>query len=512
MDLIPDFDFSYVSHAFSGTTLVSDERKRLHEIPVSILMLQLTFLLYLLLLLGIGTYFFLTRTTRNLSEYMLADRDLGFVPMGLSEAASVASGWTFFAWVGVGFSTGLNGLYFSVFFVLMVTVLYLLLGARFRRQSEQADSLTVNDHLARMVQPPLPRFLIRTVGMLAIVVFFGTYIGTQLKAVGEAMHTGVHLEYGTGVLLGGVIFAAYTLLGGFRASVWTDVLQVCLILVACVCLPIVAIDEIGGWTAFLDRARDIDPTLLTLSAGQEGWSLVTNILVWLTFAFAVVGQPHSLMRFQALRSERLIVPAWLVASVVQVIRMTLPLIIGIAGRVLYEQVENPENVAMMLLRDEFHPALAGLLLAGIISAIISTTDSMILVASTDITRCIDAYLSMTQRQLVWIGRGLISLFAVLGIVLALWDPATIFALVEFAFVGLGVTFGLPLIYLLLSSRVNGWVMLSGMIAGLGGTIMHKLLFDAHFPIWVWPATAVVMGVVHVATSEASDSVPDTGNT
>lgn len=143
-------------------------------------LLEMTFVGYLVVLLGIGGYFFWTREHRDLLDYMLADRDIEFVPMALSEGASVASGWTFFAWVAFGFETGLNGLLFSFFFLVMVVILYLVVGGPFRRQSEAHQSLTITDHLASFFSG-YTGILIRWVGTLAIIVFFGAYVGSQLS-------------------------------------------------------------------------------------------------------------------------------------------------------------------------------------------------------------------------------------------------------------------------------------------------------------------------------------------
>lgn len=460
--------------------------------------LQTTFALYILTLLLIGGYFFLMKESTNITSYMLADRDINFFPMAVSEASSVASGWTFLGWVAFGFSVGLGGLIFSVFFLMMVVFLYLVMGRRFRRQSEQLESLTITDHFASYFQNHLTGSLIRFAGSLAIIIFFGVYVGSQLKSVGEALLASMDLTYRTGVITGGVAIAVYTGLGGFRASVWTDLLQGIMITIAAILLPVVAIEAAGGWTAMFEQTRKIDPTLTQLTAGKEGWDLCLWILMWFTFALGVIGQPHSLMRFQAIRSEHDITSAAWIAGIFQSIRMTLPLLIGISGRVLYKQVENAEHVAFLIMTDQLPAIVAGVLLAGIISAIISTSDSMILVASTDVIQGLRHSIrgELDERFLVYAGRGFVVLFSLIGILLALYSDESIYNLIKFAFYGLGATFGLPLLLMLYWDGLSGWGVLAGMATGLiSSFVNHYYIFTDYDPVLVWPTTLLVLILV-----------------
>lgn len=464
--------------------------------------LTITFGAFVVLLVGIGAYFYRTADTRMLVDYMLAGRSVEAGPMALSEVASVASGWTFFAWVGVGFSTGVHGLWFSIAMLGVVGLLYYKVAPPFREASEALDSHTVVDHLARTVRRTGVRRAIRAVGTLAILVFMGAYVGAQLIAVGEALDTALGLQYAASVLVGGGAVAVYTTLGGFNASVWTDVLQGVLVLLAVVVLPIAAIAAIGGWTAFLGEVQAIDPTLLQLSGGFEGTALLISILSWITFAFGAIGQPHSLMRFQAIRSTDLLPKAALIAIAFQAIRLTVPLLIGLAGRVLYSAATDPESVALIALADLVPGWLGGLLLAGIIGAILSTSDSMMLVAAADLTRGYSTWRPhVSQAVLIRLSRSIVVLLAAGGIAMALLRPGTIFDIIEFAFVGLGATLGLPLMMDLLWSRTTDAGLLAGVVVGLASTVLNLTMAPDLFPILVWPATAVALVGVSLATSE-----------
>ncbi len=465
--------------------------------------LHLTFGLFLLVLLGIGVYFYRTTDTRRLADYMLAGRDVGTWPIAISEVASVASGWTFFAWVGVGFTTGLHGLWFSLAMLLVVLFMYRYVGPPFRRASQALNSQTVVDHLALAFQRTATGTAIRWVSTVAVVVFMISYVGAQLIAVGEALDTALNLPYVAAVLTGGIAVAVYTTLGGFSASVWTDVVQGVLVLIAALLLPIAAVGSVGGWGVFLDEAAAIDPTLLSSTGGLGGGALVVALLAWLTFAMGAIGQPHALMRFQAIRSDTLISKAAVIALSFQALRLTVPLFIGIAGRVLYGEGAAPESAAMLMLADLFPPWLAGVLLAGIIGAILSTSDSMMIVASADLTTLYrtQAGTQVTEGTVLRLGRLMVVGVAALGVGLALWRPGTIFDIIEFAFVGLGVTVGLPLAALMCWPRTTGTAVLATVGVGLVGTIANLYLLPGLFPILVWPAAFAVLIGTTLLTSE-----------
>lgn len=479
--------------------------------------LQLTFGAYLLVLIAIGVYFFLTTETKRLSDYLLAGRDVGAWPIAVSEVSSVASGWTFFAWVGVGFTTGLGGLWFSVTMIFLVVLMYRYVASPFRRHSEELGSLTVVDHIAASFRDHDLGPVIRVVATLALVLFMVSYIGAQVIAVGQAMDTGLGIDYTIAILVGGLAVGFYTVLGGFNASVWTDFFQGILIFVAVIALPVVAIMEIGGWSAFLAEASAESPDLLTLSAGEVGSGLALFALAYITFAMGTIGQPHSLMRFQAIRSTRLVSAASVIAVTFQTLRLVVPLFIGIAARVLYDlPAAQAENAAMVMLVDLFPAAVAGILLAAIVSAILSTSDSMLIVTSSDVTRFYESYVDpdASEAELIAVGRVVVAVVALLGIALAWAQPGTIFEIIEFAYVGMGVTFGLPLLFILFWERTTAEAVLAGISVGLVGSIVNLYVspFDALFPILVWPVTiGAIVAVGYLTFDGQRTAVPATGD-
>jgi sodium/proline symporter len=469
--------------------------------------IQLVFALYVSVLVLIGVYFYVTTETKQLSDYMLADRDVGTWPMAISDVASVASGWTFFAWVGIGYSVGLSGLWFSITMVVILVFMYRYVASPFRRHSEELGSLTVVDHVALTFEDDRLGPAIRVVATVAIVVFMTAYVGSQIIAVGDAMDTGIGIDYTVAVLVGGTAVGLYTVLGGFNASIWTDVFQGVLIFVAAVTLPVLMILEVGGWSAFVSEVSATDPSLLSMTAGDAGTTLAIAVLVWVTFAMGTLGQPQSLMRFQAIRSERIISAASVITVAFQSLRLTVPLFIGAAGRVLYEGLDaaEAESVAMMAIVDLFPAVIAGILLAAIVSAILSTSDSMLIVTSADVTRFYEAYVNpeASEHELIVFGRSVVAAVVVLGVALAYTRPATMFEIIEFAYVGLGVTFGVPLLFVLFWEKTTAEAVLAGISVGLVSSIASMQYLPALDPIPPWPLTIGAMVLVSLATFDGT---------
>ncbi|ELY97521.1 proline permease [Natrialba chahannaoensis JCM 10990] len=469
--------------------------------------IQLIFAIYLLVLLLIGGYFFATTETKRLSDYMLGGREVGVWPMAISDVASVASGWTFFAWVGIGYTTGLSGLWFSVTMIIVIAFMYRYVASPFRRQSEELGSLTIVDHIAVYFEGERLGSLIRLVATIAVVVFMVSYVGSQIIAVGEAMDTGIGIDYTWAVLVGGLIVGIYTVLGGFNASIWTDVFQGVLIFVAAVTLPVLMVLEIGGWNAFVAEVTATDASLLSMTAGEAGTALLVATLAWISFALGTIGQPQSLMRFQAIDSERIVSAASVITVTFQSLRLTVPLFIGAAGRVLYEGLDpaEAENVAMMAIVDLFPTLIAGILLAAIVSAILSTSDSMLLVTSADVTRFYESAINpdASEHELIVLGRAVVGVVVALGVVIAYTRPGTIFEIIEFAYVGLGVTFGIPLLFILFWERTTPEAVLTGLLVGLTSSIGSLYLLPELDPITPWPVTIGAMLIVSLLTADST---------
>lgn len=441
--------------------------------------------LYIVGLFAVGVYFYLTTETKRLSDYMLGGREVGAKQIAISDASSLQSGFVLLAWVGVGYTTGLSGLWYAFPITVVYLFVYRFIGSKFRRQSEELDSQTVLDHLSLYFDQSRLSSWIRTVGVLAIALFMTVYVGSQIIAVGETINTLYGINYVIGIVVGGALVLGYVLLGGFDASVWTDYIQGLLAIVTVVVLPIIMIMEIGGLSTFISEARAIEPSLVSASPGFNLSTLLIWALTWYGFAMGLLGQPHGLMRLQGINSEKNISAASVPAVTWMAVSFIGPLFIGVAGRVLFGGVGNPETVGLIAIQEMFPAWVAGILVAGVLGVILSTTDSMMLVVSADITSYYKNVLNpeASETQLIYLGRLAVAAVAIIGVILAYVNSATIFAVIQFAYMGLAASFGIPLVAILWWNKITSEAVFVTILVGIISTVLNRTLFPDYFPIF-----------------------------
>lgn len=448
---------------------------------------------YVLLLLAIGVYYYFSGESVELSDFLLGGRDVSIGPMAISDAASAQSGFVFLAWVGVGYTTGFIGLIYGIGVVSSYLFIYRFMGSRLRNYSENLGSQTIVDHLSLSNQGTKWGMRIRILGFIIVGIFMTIYVGTQVQAVGQLIETTTGINYVIGITIASALVAVYVLLGGFNASIYSDFIQGLLAVTAVVVLPIVMISQIGGIGAFLSQAEAIDPSLLSVTRDNL-WIFLPLALTYYGRALGLLGQPHALMRLQSIQSERLISRASIVTTTFLALTYIAPLIIGVAGRILYPNIGNPENTALVALQDVFPPLIAGIFAASILSIILSTTDSMLIVVSADLTRLYETITntSVDESTLIFISRIGIIAVAILGFGVAYLQPTTLFVLIGFAYIGMGVSFGVPLLTKLLWEKTTGEAIFVTMLVGMLSTIVSQLYFPILAEFLPWPITIGTM--------------------
>lgn len=477
------------------------------------LVFNLVIFAYVLLFLSIGIYFYLTSETSRITDYLLAGRDIGRVPMAISDAVSIQTAFVFFAWVGAGYTTGLYGLWYAFGISFVHLFIYRFVGPKFRKQSEKLDSQTIVDHLSLYTEGSNWSKWIRGVGALTVAVFLTAYISAQIIAVGELAQSTINIDYNIGIIVGGLLVVAYVVLGGFNASIWSDLVQGLVAISAVILLPIVMIMQIGGINEFVSQANSIDPSLISIDGGLGPFAFITSVLVWYGYSLSIVGLPHGVMRLQAIRSERIISSASIVAVSFMAISMVAPLFIGVAGRIIYPNIGSPENLAVIAIIDFFPPWLAGVLAAGVLSIILSTTDSMMLVVSADFTRYYERYIGSNAdpRSLIITSRLIVFAVAIFAIVIAFFNPSTLFTIIIFATVGLGTSLGIPLMATLWWEDVTSLGILMAIVVGLVSTILNQIYFPNYFSLLSFPITIITIVLVSKVHGGSYSETPVPGD-
>lgn len=447
--------------------------------------------LYLVALLLIGVV--ASRRMKDVRDYFAAGKGLGFIAVAFSARATGESAWLLLGLTGMGAAVGAKAFWVVLGEVLGVVGAWTLMARRFKRLTDRYDSITVPDYLESRFGDTSHR--LRLVSALALVIFVTIYVSAQIDATGKAFEAFLGWNYYAGVFVGFFVVLAYILAGGFLAVAWSDVFQGALMFIGLVFLPIAGIVAAGGVTPVLDSLRAIDPGLLSL-AGPDGWSFMTalSIVSLCLIGLGFLGSPQIFVRFIALKSEGEIVPGALTAFVWTVLADSGAVLVGMIGRALLtgpgQGLEalgtGGEDVLPLLVEHLLPLVLVAIFVAVVLSAIMSTVDSLLVVAGSALVR--DYYQkvrhpSLPDQALVRLSRwatfglAIAALSIALGVAVSTPDR-TVFWFVIFGWSGISATFCPTLILSLFWSRLTGRGALAGMLLGFAAVPLFKFVAPA----------------------------------
>jgi sodium/proline symporter len=450
-------------------------------------MIGATFIVYVFLMMLIG--YFAYRRTKDLSDYILGGRCLGSWVTALSACASDMSGWLLLGLPGYAYTAGLEAGWIALGLLVGTYVNWRLVATRLRHYSVIAgDSQTLPEFFEKRYHDNT--HLLRVVSALFILLFFLFYTSSGLVAGGKLFNAVFDLPYHWAVTVGALVIVSYTFFGGFLAVSWTDLFQGLLMALALVIVPIIAITVLGGWADTTTSISETNPALLDMltNANDEplGMLAIISLLAW---GLGYFGQPHILARFKAIRSVAEIPAARRIAVTWVFITLVSAVLVGLAGiGYLQPALQGPdtEKVFMLLVDALFHPLVAGLCLAAILAAIMSTADSQLLVSAAAFTS--DFYKALfrraaTEQELVWTGRAAVLVIAIIALLLA-WNPdRQVLDLVAYAWAGFGAAFGPTLVLSLYWRRMNRYDALAGIIVGGLTVVIWKQLSGGLFDLY-----------------------------
>lgn len=433
----------------------------------------ITFGLYLIGMLTIGFLFY--RLTNNLSDYVLGGRRLSGGVAALSAGASDMSGWLLLGLPGALYAAGMNQVWIAIGLSLGAYLNWQFVARRLRVYTEAAqDSITLPDYLEHRFQDRSK--ILRVTSALVILLFFAFYTSSGLVAGATLFEQSFALDYTTALWIGATVIISYTFLGGFMAVCWTDFFQGLLMFLALVLVPVMVINADGGWSQTLAKVGNVEPTYLNIFHDMTFLGII-SLMSW---GLGYFGQPHILVRFMAVRSAHEIPKARLVGMTWMVLSLYGAIFTGFAGIAYFadQPLENPETVFIALSQVLFNPWVAGILLAAILSAIMSTIDSQLLVSSSALTE--DFYKAILRKQasqteLVWVGRMAVAVIALIALALAYNPENTVLGLVAYAWGGFGASFGPVIILSLFWKNMTRNGALAGMILGAATVVIWKQL-------------------------------------
>ena len=445
------------------------------------------FVLYALLILGIGIYSF--KKSKSMSDYFIGGRQLGPWTTAISAQASDMSGWLLMGLPGAVLVSGLTESWIAIGLFIGTYLNWRILAARLRKMSYAAgDAITIPEYLQKRFFTESP--VVRLVCAAIIFVFFLIYTASAFSAGAKLFAFIFNTDnYTLCLTIGALIIISYTFLGGFFAVCWTDLIQGILMFAALVIVPIVAVCNIPdmGSAALgtMDAAKPITDYYLSFINNSNGEIAWTTILSGLAWGLGYFGMPHILVRFMAIKSSDMIKKSRLIATVWVFVTLVAAVLVGVFGNMFL--TSNPELMEkflalgdaekiFMFLSSSLLPALiAGVVLSAILAAIMSTADSQLLVTASAVTNDMFALFkkNASQKTLMWVSRGAVIAISVIAYFIALDPNSSVMGLVSYAWAGLGAAFGPAMLLSLFWKRMTIWGAVAGAAVGGASVIIWE---------------------------------------
>lgn len=407
-----------------------------------------TLLLYMAALLFVG--FWASGRSRNQADFLLGGRNLGPFVAALSYSASAASAWTLLGLTGAAWVLGVSALWIAVGATLTMLVAWFWIAPRLRRWTLERDQLTLTDFLVDGAEGSARAVLVCVISFI-ILVSFTLYVAAQFQGAGQTFASTFGWSIQSSIAIGALIILIYTMLGGFWAVSVTDSIQGTLMALTAVLLPVAALLAVGGPTGFMTGLQvAATPDQLSFTGGPVGLAGAGVIIGAMAIGIGTFGQPQLLVRFMALKDERARRQAACLATGWYALVFFGMVFVGLAGRILQPDLTNPEALFFTLTQTLFHPVFAAILMAAVLSAIMSTADSQLMVSASVISHDLGLAKRFPTRQLV-IMRLSVAVVVVMSVLVAAYLPAQIFDRVLSSWIALGSAFG-PLVFVRLAGR------------------------------------------------------------
>ena len=494
-----------------------------------------TIVLYLAAMLLIGVYYGKKGSGSSSDDFYLGGRKMGPIVTAMSAEASDMSSYLLMGLPGLAYLCGLPEVTWTCIGLAVGTYLnWLIVARRLRRYSARIGAITVPDFFSRRFGDK--KNTLSCIAAVVILVFFVPYTASGFKAIGTLFSSLFGVEYHTAMIVGAIVVIGYTVMGGFMAVSFTDLIQSIFMTVALIAVVIFGIHQAGGLDAVISNAKAL-PGYLNLTQGYDaaagtaasfGGLSIVSTLAW---GLGYFGMPHILLRFMAIEEEKKLNDSRRIATIWVVISMSIAVFIGIigysvsaAGKIPFLTTSADAETIIIKLSDlmsrhgVFLAIMAGIILSGILAATMSTADSQLLAAASSVSQdLMQGFFGMklSEKAAMYVARFTVVAIAVIGMFLA-WDPnSSVFRVVSFAWAGFGAAFGPVVLFALFWKRANKWGALAGMAAGGIMVFVWKYLIAPMGGAWsiyeLLPAflvNCVVLVVVSLATPAPEKEITD----
>lgn len=496
--------------------------------------------LYMSIVIGIGLYY-ARRASENSKNFLIGGRSLNPWVVAMGAEASDMSGWLLMGLPGVAYFFGLADAAWTAIGLGIGTYLnWLLVAKRLRRYSHVAgDAITIPDFISNRFKED--KKIIMTIAALFILIFFTVYAASCFVAVGKLFSTLFGTQYVFMMVVGALFVLFYTFIGGFLAESASDFMQGCVMIVALTVVLITGISSAGGISAIIENVKAIpgfftffgiaQPTLVNGeqlveagrpifgSAGVYGFLTIISTMSW---GLGYFGMPQVLLKFMSIRKIDELTLSRRIAVIWVVISLTAAVAIGIIGRVLYPTElltqSAAERIFILMSTNFFVPLLAGFIMAGILAATISSSDSYLLIAASAFSKNLYQGIlkkNASDKAVLIASRVTLVIIALIAMIIALDENSVIFKVVSFAWAGFGATFGPIMLFSLFWKRVTRSGAIAGMLSGGGMVFIWNLLlkplggvFGIYELLPAFLTSCLFIVVVSLLSKEPSPEIQD----
>ncbi len=500
--------------------------------------------IYMAAVIGIGIAFS-KRANQSSENYYLGGRSLGPWVAAMSAEASDMSGWLLMGLPGVAYWCGLADAAWTAIGLAVGTYFnWLIVSKRLRRYSIRANNaITLPEFFSNRFREKSK--VIMTIAALFILIFFTVYAASCLVTCGKLFSTLFGMDYKAMMLLGAAFVIIYTLLGGFLAESASDFMQAIVMIVALTVIVVMSTISAGGFGAVMENAKSIPGFFEFFGLATPKTELIDGVAtqiiengkpVWdnpspygalsvcsmLAWGLGYFGMPQVLLRFMAIRKEDELKRSRRIAMIWVVISLAVAVFIGIAGRAVsptqFTTAGDAENIFIHLSTSMLPPIIAGFVMAGILAATISSSDSYLLIAASAFSKNIFQGVfkkNASDKQVMVVSRITLIAIALIAMLFALDENSVIFEIVGFAWAGFGATFGPLMLFSLFWKRTTRAGAVAGMLGGAGMVFLWKLVLKPLGGVWgiyeLLPAfifSCILIVVVSLITKKPSKEIEE----
>lgn len=507
----------------------------------SSIQMLISMVLYIAVVLFIGFYF-AKRANANSENYYIGGRSLGPWVAAFSAEASDMSGWLLMGLPGLAYWTGLADAFWTALGLLIGTYInWLLVAKRLRRYSHVANNaITIPDFFSNRFHEK--KKVIMMISSLLILIFFCVYASSCFVTCGKLFSAMFGLDYHAMMIVGVVLVLTYTFIGGFLAESASDFMQAVVMVFALVVILVFGTINAGGLGAVFENINNIPGFLEFFSLGnpaldETGAQIVQNgsavfgdpapysilsAVSMLAWGLGYFGVPQVLLRFMAIRKADELTKSRRIGTIWVLISLAASVTIGLIGRALYPTAlttaSDSENIFSLMASSMLHPLFAGLVMAGIFAATISSSDSYLLIAASAVAKNIYQGIfkkDAEDKSVMKVSRVTLILIALFGAIIALDEESVIFTIVSFAWAGFGAAFGPLMLFSLFWKRTTREGAIAGMVSGAAMVFIWNLfikplggIFGIYELLPAFIISCIVIVVVSLFTPDVSDEIKE----